>query len=191
MISGVFFGHDRQLDILDLPCLPLRLHPAGLSDPCSPWKSLAVNPLLKWTLWFSGLTSTGQKLWIRFVISDDSQYSKIDFSCKRTWLLSLCLFYLISVNSVASHRAQLNKRTRSDQRSICVWQWPEERLFRDSRQARQLSLVSSCFPASTSVAAGIAAVCTSLPSTFSIFCSSICLIPLWACWCCLLSLLWQ
>lgn len=192
LLSSIYFCRDeRQLDTLDLPSLPLGPHPAGQSNPCSPWKSLTVNPLLAWTLWFSDLTSSGQ-FWIWFVVtSDDSQHSKIDLSCKRTQLLSPCLFYLISVSSVDSHGAQQNKRTRSDQRSICLQQWPEERLFRGSMQARLLSLVPSCFPASISVAARIAAVGTPLPSTFSIFCSWISLIPLWACWCCLLSLLWQ
>lgn len=183
-----FFRDDRQLGTLDLPSLPLGPHPAGQS--CSPRKSLTVNPLLIWTSWFSDLTSTGQ-FWIRFAVtSDDCQHGKIDL-LPRTQLPSLCLLYLISVSSVTSHRAQQNKRTRSDQRSICLQQWPEERPFRDSMQARLLSLVPSCFPTSTSVAARIAAVCTSLPSIFSIFCSWICLITLWACWCCLLSLLWQ
>lgn len=191
-ISVYFCGDGRQLDILDLPCLLVGPHPAGQSDPCSPWKSLAVNPLLNWTLWFSGLTSTGQQFWIWFVIiSDDAQHGKIDLSCKRTQLQSLSLFYLISISLVTSHRAQLNKRTRSDQRSICLQQWPEERQFRDSMQTSPLSVVALYFPWSTSVAAGTAAVCTSLPSTLSIFCSWIYLIPLWACWHCLLSLLWQ
>lgn len=192
VISVYFFGDDRQFDILDLLSLPLGPHLAGLSDPCSPWKSLAVNPLLNRTLWFSGLTSTGQQFWIWFVVaSDDFQHGKIDVSCKRTQLLSLCLLFNKCQLSNLPHRAQLNKRTRSDERSICLRQWPEKRLFRDSMQAQPLSLVSLCFPASTSVAAQIAAVCASLPSTFSIFCSWICLIPLWACWCCLLGLLWQ
>lgn len=87
-----FCGYDRQLDILDLPSLPLGQHLAEHLDPSIPWNSLAANPFLNWTLWFSGITSTGQ-FWMQFVtISDGSQHGKIDVSCKRTQLLSLCLF---------------------------------------------------------------------------------------------------
>lgn len=120
------------------------------------------------------------------------------FSAWQDWSLmqeniSYCprVSYLISVNSVTSHRAQMSKRSRSGQRFICLRQWPEERPFRDSMKAPLLSQVSLSFPAATSIAAGIAAVCTSLPSTFSMFCSWIYLITLWSCWCCLLRFLWQ
>lgn len=74
-------------------------------------KSLVLNPLLNWIFWFSGLTSTRQQFWAWFVLaSDDSQHGKIDLSCKRTQLLSLCLLYLIIVSAVVSYRAQLNKK---------------------------------------------------------------------------------
>lgn len=85
----------------------------------------------------------------------------------------------------------MSKRTRSGQRSICLRQWPEEGPLRDSMKAPLLSHVPLSFPATTNIAAGIAAVCTSLPSTSSILCSWIYLITLWSCWCCLLRLLWQ
>lgn len=85
----------------------------------------------------------------------------------------------------------MSKRARSGQRSICLRQWPGERPFTGSMKAPLLSHVSLSFPAATSIAAGIAAVCTSLPSTFSIFCSWIYLITLWSCWCHLLRSLWQ
>lgn len=155
--------------MLDLPPLPLGPCSAGLPASCSPWKSLVVNPLLSWTLWFSGPTTMGDQFWIWFfVTSDDYQHGKINLSCERT---SVTVCYLISVNSVTSHRAQMSKRTRSGQRSICLRRWPGERPFRDSMKAPLLSHVSLSFPAAESIAAGITAVCTSLPSTFSIFCS--------------------
>lgn len=102
VVSLCFFRDGRELDILDLQSLPLGPHPGELSDSCRPRKSLAVNPLLDLMVF----SSTGQQVWIWFVVtSGDSQHGKIDLSYKRTQLLSPCLFYLVSVSLVASHRA--------------------------------------------------------------------------------------
>lgn len=112
VVSLYFLGDGRQLDIPDLQSLPLGPHPAELSEPCGPQKSLAVNPLLNLTVF----SSTGQQFWVRFVVtSDDSQHAKINLSYKRTQLLSPCLFYLVSVSLVASRKRTVQENKKRPQ----------------------------------------------------------------------------